>query len=304
MNIIITGGTGFIGKVLVARLQKEQHRIVVLTRNPEAARTSIGNIVEFVQWDGKTVGAWAQHVDGADAVINLAGESIGARRWSERQKQRIIESRLIATKAVVTAISQAKKKPSVLINASAVGYYGNVESGDVTESHPKGSGFLADLAERWEAEARAAETHGARVVLLRFGVILEKDGGALQRMLIPFKLFAGGWLGSGRQWFPWIHRDDVVEAILFALKNQSLSGPVNVSAPEAVMMKEFCLALGKAMHRPCWAPVPSFVLKTALGEMASMLLDGQRMVPKKLLDAGYSFRYSELADALKAIVNR
>jgi uncharacterized protein (TIGR01777 family) len=184
-----------------------------------------------------------------------------------------------------------------------VGYYGSVESGDVTEAHPKGDGFLADLCASWEEEARRAEQYGVRVAMLRFGVVLDKGGGAFEKLATPFRLFAGGWLGSGLQWFPWVHRDDVAGIILFALKNETISGPVNVAAPEAVTMKEFSQTLGRAMRRPCWAPVPGIALRMGLGELAGMLLTGQRVVPKKVVDAGYVFRHPSLARSLETILH-
>lgn len=301
MNIVLAGGTGFIGQALLEKLLEAKHSVILLTRNPGRARSLAGEFVKVEKWDGKTVGLWAQHIDDSDAVINLAGESIGEKRWTKARKALILNSRVDATKALVAAIAQSKKKPSVLVNQSAVGYYGNVETGDVGELHPKGNDFLADVADRWEQEARVAEALGVRVVTPRCGVVLEKDGGALKKMLIPFKLFVGGPLGSGHQWFPWVHRDDVVGAFLFALDTPKLSGPVNVAAPEAVTMKEFCSALGKTMRRPAWAPVPAFVLRAALGEMSFIVLTGQRVVPKKLLEAGYPFRYRTLDVALQAI---
>lgn len=301
MKIIVSGGTGFLGRPLVKRLLEANHSVVLLTRNPSSARDLKHESIQVEQWDGKSVGTWAQQMDGADAVINLAGESIGGKRWSERQKGCILNSRLDATKTLVSAIAQAKKKPSVFISASAVGYYGNVESGDVTESHPRGNDFLSDVCEKWEQESGKAVPLGVRVVNTRTGVVLEKGGGALKKMLFPFKLFAGGPLGSGEQWFPWVHRDDLIEIILSILQNPALSGPVNVSAPESVTMKEFCTALGKAIHRPSWAPVPAFVLRAALGEMSLIVLTGQRVVPKKLQEAGYTFRYPKLETALQTI---
>lgn len=299
MKIILTGGSGFLGKSLAEKLTADQHSVVILTRNPSKMPAMHG--VSVKHWDAKNVGDWVSEVDGADAVLNFAGESIGGKRWTARQKDNILGSRLNATRAVVEAIRKARRKPSVLINASGVGYYGHVEEGEVTESHPRGQGFLAEVCEQWENEAKAAEQFGVRVVRLRQGVVLESDGGALPRMTLPFKMFVGGYLGSGAQWFPWIHRDDLVGIVRFVLEHGALSGPVNVVAPEALTMKEFCAALGRALKRPSWAPVPSFVLKAALGEMSEMLLTGQRVVPAKLVQAGYHFKFSKLDDALSDI---
>lgn len=301
MKIILTGGTGFIGAPLRERLLEEGHDVILLTRNPSHAGSQPSGKLKTVFWDGKNPGPWADKINGADAVINLAGEPIAAKRWSDAQKKRIQESRLDATRAVVSAIQKAAKKPHLLINASAVGYYGNVPEGEVTEDHPRGTDFLSETCSRWEEAARTAEPLGVRVVRLRIGIVLEKNGGALKKMLPPFRFFMGGPLGSGRQWFPWIHREDVIGVILFALKNQNLSGPVNLTAPQSVTMKEFCTTLGQVMHRPSWAPVPAIVLKLLLGEMADLLLSGQKAVPKKLLEAGYSFQHPNLEEALKSL---
>jgi uncharacterized protein (TIGR01777 family) len=249
-----------------------------------------------------TRGEWTGHVQKADAVINLAGESIGGGRWTASRKDRIVSSRVNATRALLESIRQAEKKPSLFISSSAVGYYGPVESGDVTEDHPPGSGFLADVCLRWEQEAWAVGELGPRVVILRTGVVIGGKGGALERMVFPFRLYAGGPIGSGRQWFPWVHSDDVAGVILFALGSVALAGPVNVVAPECVDMRAFCAALGVALSRPSWFPVPAAALRAALGEMADMILTGQRVVPAKLLGLGYRFRHPALAEALASVV--
>lgn len=299
MRIVLAGATGFLGRAVTAELRQAGHELVLLTRDP--GRVPAAHGVTVAEWDGKTPGEWARQVDGAGAVVNLAGEPIAARRWTAERKGALAISRIQATKAVVAAIAKAKSPPGVLVNASAVGYYGDVPVGDVPETHPKGSGFLADLCEAWERAARTAEEHGVRVVSLRIGVALGRGGGAVDKMLPPFKLFAGGPLGSGRQWFPWVHRDDVAGVVSYAISDASLSGPVNVAAPEPATMKEFCAAFGRALGRPSWAPVPAFVLRLMLGEMAGMLLTGQRAVPARLAAAGYRFRHPALAGALEAV---
>jgi len=304
MEIVIAGGTGFIGRSLVGKLLQDGHNVVVLTRDGAGARQLVPDAVGFGLWDGKTSASCVQQINGADAVINLAGESLAGKRWSPKQKARIINSRLEATRAIVKAMEQAERCPSLLINASAVGYYGNVEHEQVTETHPQGGGFLALTCGLWEHEAIMARQLGVRVVLLRLGVVLDKAGGALARMVPAFRLFFGGRLGSGRQWFPWVHRDDVAGVVRFVLDNPDLCGPINVAAPEAVTMDEFCRSLGKALARPVWARVPGFVLRLALGEMSEMLLTGQRVVPQKLLQAGYEFLYPNLAQALDEIFKR
>ncbi|MBI3586747.1 MAG: TIGR01777 family protein [Ignavibacteriales bacterium] len=303
MKIILAGATGFIGQRLIKKLGESSHSLVLLSRNSSEARRHFGEMVQVEQWDARTLGAWAQHLDGADAVINLAGESISGKRWSQTQKQKILASRIDATNAIVEALAQANKKPHVLINASAVGYYGDVPEGNVTEDYPRGNDFLAETCGRWEQAALRAEQFGIRVACIRTGIVLDKNGGALKKLLLPFRLFAGGPLGTGKQWFPWIHIEDEIGAILLALKNQNIAGPVNLAAPESVTMRQFCSALGKAMRRPSWAPVPGFVLRIALGEMAGpLLLSGQRAVPKKLLAAGYAFRFPELNTALRDVL--
>lgn len=302
MKIIIAGGTGFIGKALIGRLVQDGHNLVLLTRNP--GKVSVKNTkLTLAHWDATTVGDWAKSVEGADAVINLTGETIAGKRWTRLQKQLIISSRIESTRALVSAIEHVQKKPTVFINASAVGFYGDVPSGDVTELFPKGDGFLADVCDEWESEARYAEKLRVRVVLPRFGVVLSRKGGALKKLMLPFSFFVGGHLGNGRQWFPWIHLDDVVGGMIFILNNHNISGPVNFSAPESVTMKEFCQSLGKALRRPSWAPVPGFMLRIALGEMANMLLTGQRVNPKKLLDSGYKFICPNLGVTLEEIVH-
>lgn len=282
MRIVVAGGTGFVGKALVQRLLEGGHRVTVLSRNENILNDLPRENLKIEKWNGKSLDAWATCIDGADAVVNLAGESIAAKRWSAEQKSTITGSRLDATRVIVNAIQKAVQKPKILINASGAGYYGNVNERSVDEDFPKGVGFLADTCETWENEAKKAEAFGIRVVLLRFGVILEKDGGALGKFIFPFKIFAGGPLGSGRQIFPWVHREDVIGAVIYSIQNIALSGPVNVAAPEVVSMKEFCAALGAVMHRPSWLPVPAFALKILLGEMAEeMLLSGVRVSPKK-----------------------
>lgn len=302
MNIVLAGATGFIGQRLVRKLQHEGHSLTLLSRRHSAPEESDLPGIAFAHWDGKTTGDWAKHIDGSDAVINLAGEPIAAKRWTRTQKERILSSRLNATGAIVDAIAKAAKRPEVLINASAVGYYGDVNEGEVTESHSPADDFLGTTCARWEQTAREAERSGVRVVMVRTGIVLEKSGGALKKLLLPFRLFAGGPLGSGNQWFPWIHIDDEVGAIVFALANKVLSGPVNLAAPEPATMREFCRALGQTMGRPSWAPVPGFVLQILLGEMSTMLLGGQKVVPKKLQEAGYRFTFPRLDLALRDVL--
>jgi len=302
MNIVLAGCTGFIGASLAQKLSEEGHSLILLARDSEKARGRAPRGTRVEEWDGASQGPLMAAVNGADAIINLAGAPV-AQRWTSAHKRRIRESRLGSTKALVAAIAAVKVKPKTLLNASGVGYYGDGADAELSEETPAGRGFLAEVCRDWEVEAARAEASGVRVVSLRIGVVLEKDGGALAKMLPPFYLFAGGPPGSGRQYFSWIHRDDVVGVALRALSDPAIRGPVNVTAPEPPMMKEFCAALGRALGRPSWAPVPSFVLRLALGEMAEMLLTGQRAAPKKLADSGFRFKYPSLDGALSAILS-
>lgn len=301
MKIVLAGGTGFIGAALTDALIARGDAVVLLARDAAAANARWGAKISVASWDGRNAGEWTVALDGADAVVNLSGESVAGGRWTPARKLTLIKSRVETTRALVAAISQAPKRPRILLNASAVGYYGGDPAGDSPEGAPQGRDFLASLCGQWEREAAAAEPLGLRVATMRFGVVLEKDGGALAKMLPPFKLFVGGPLGAGTQAFPWIHRDDAVGGILFLLDHE-VSGPANFVAPELLDNRAFSAALGRALRRPSFAPAPAFVLRLALGEMADMLLTGQRAVPKKLVEAGYKFKYPTADAALGAIL--
>jgi|CXWL01.1.fsa_nt_gi uncharacterized protein (TIGR01777 family) len=301
MTVIIAGGTGFLGSALIDALLARGDKVILLTRNPAAAHLRWDAKVDVRLWNAKDPGPWVLAFEKADAVINLAGENVASDRWTTERKLALIKSRIDPTRAIVAALAAASKRPKVFVCASAVGYYGGARKGDSPEDAPQGTDFLAALCGQWEREAQAAEKLGVRAVMPRIGVVLEKDGGALAKMLPPFKFGVGGRLGSGRQAFPWIHRDDVVGGILFLLE-KNISGPVNLAAPDLKTNAAFTKALGRALHRPAFFPVPGFVLKLALGEMSAMLLGGQRAIPKKLLDAGYQFKYPEIDKALAAIL--
>jgi uncharacterized protein (TIGR01777 family) len=302
MHVVIAGGTGLIGRKLIDALLQQNHHVLLLSRTPGKIHEHRSSLrMEF--WDANARDSLTEFLDGSDAVINLTGESIAGKRWTRIQKARIRSSRIESTQAIVAAIKQAKRKPSVLLNASAVGFYGNVPEGDVMEPHQQGEGFLADVCASWEAEALKAQESGVRVVLLRTGIVLDKRGGALQKILLPFQFFFGGPLGSGKQWFPWIHLLDEIGAILFVMGNEHLSGPLNLAAPEPVRMSEFCRTLGKILRRPSWIHVPAWALKLALGEMAEpLLLHGQKVIPQKLIAAGFTFQFPTLEDALKELL--
>ena len=299
MKIVLAGGSGFLGTALTHRLIRANHHVVLLSRSPERIRPAFPPTVEFERWDASSVGDWKFRLEGADAVINLTGESIASRRWTVRQKELIMSSRLNATEAIVSGMHQTRRRPGTLINASAVGIYGNQGDARLTEESLAGDDFLARVCERWERAAQIAEADGVRVALIRTGIVLDKDHGALEKLLIPFRLFAGGPLGIGNQWFPWVHLADELGAIIFALETPAVRGPINVASPHAVRLSEFCRTLGRTLHRPSWAPVPAFILRTILGEMADgLLLTSQRVVPKKLLELGYTFKYERLETAL------
>ena len=298
-RIVLTGATGFLGQPLVAALRHGGHQMVVLTRRPRSAEP--GAAVRFVAWnpDG-AAGPWAAEIDGADAVINLAGESIAGHRWTAEHKRRIRDSRVNATRSIAAAITGAARRPALLINGSAVGYYGSRGDQRLTEESPPGTDFLADVCVQWEEEAARAAITGTRVVCVRTGIVLERDGGALPQMLPPFRVGAGGPVGSGAQYWPWIHRQDWINLVLFLLAHPSASGAVNATAPNPVPNREFARELGRAMHRPALLPTPGFALKLLLGEMAdALLLSGQRALPAKAERLGYAFRFPHLDAALE-----
>lgn len=244
----------------------------------------------------------ASCLESADAVINLAGAPIADRRWTDARKQLLTESRVLATRSLVDALSRCSSKPRTLINASGIGYYGASDDRVLDEGSQRGHGFLADLCLAWEADALRAQKFGARVVTLRTGMVLGKDGGALPKMLLPFRLFAGGPILPGTQWVSWIHREDHIGVIRWALTTPTVSGPVNAVAPEPVTMSQFCKVLGQSSHRPSWLPVPGFILNIALGELATLMTTGQRIYPERALSGGYVFHYKTLAPALQHIL--
>jgi uncharacterized protein (TIGR01777 family) len=299
MKIVIAGGTGFLGSALTAALGADGHDVVILTRRSSARPRD-------VMWTPNgEIGAWASEVNGAGAIVNLAGESIAAKRWSAAQKQRILDSRILATRSLAAAIGAAATPPPVFVSGSAVGYYGPRGDEPVTEETPAGSDFLARVCAQWEAEAMRAASDRTRVVSVRTGVVLEKSGGALPQMALPFRLFAGGPVGSGRQYLPWIHRDDWVGLVRWTIATPSASGPLNLTGPQPVTNTQFARALGRALHRPAFMPAPAFALRLALGELAdALLLSGQRALPAKAERGGYRFKYSTADEALRAIYSQ
>ncbi len=298
MKLIVAGGTGFIGSTLCNRLLERGHSITVLTRRPSPPTISANK--KWLTWNPPARGPWEQAIDGADGVINLAGEPIAAKRWTQAQKERIRSSRVNTTRALVDAIANTRNWPKVLLNGSAIGYYGPRGDESLTEEAQPGGDFLSRVCIDWESEAKRLEGHGVRVLTLRTGLVLGKGGAALAKMVPPFKLFVGGPLGSGKQWVSWIHMEDEIGLILFLLEHSNAHGAVNATAPNPVTMREFCRTLGKVLRRPSWAPVPGFALRLLLGEMADMLLTGQRVLPAKASSLGYTFRYPTLPEALQA----
>ena len=296
MKLVIAGASGFIGSMLVERLWQGGDALVLLSRKPRSPAAAPNT--KWLVWEPGESGGWEESVDGADGIVNLAGEGIAEKRWTEGQKERIRSSRIDSTRALVHAIAKAKAKPKFLINASAVGYYGARDDETLTEESAPGKDYLARVCVAWEQEAKRAEEFGVRVALLRTGIVLGKGEGALAKMVKPFKFFVGGRLGSGKQWMPWIHVEDEVGLILFLMANENAYGAFNATAPNPVTMEEFCKALGKFLKRPSWAPVPASALTLLLGEMAEMLLTGQKAVPKAAQDLGYRFRYPTILEAL------
>jgi uncharacterized protein (TIGR01777 family) len=294
MKIVVAGGTGFLGSALVDGWRRDANEVVVLTRRPRS-RDQIG-------WSpGTSDTSWVKALDGADAVVNLAGETIAGGRWSVARKAAIRDSRIRATRALASALTLAARPPGVFVSASGVGVYGPRADEPVTEETPPGFDFLASVCREWEAEALEASTV-ARVVLLRTGLVLSMNGGALEQISLPFRFFAGGVIGSGRQHMSWIHLEDWVAMVRWALATTTLSGPLNLTAPNPVTNAEFTRELAHALGRPAFVPAPAFALRLALGEMAdALLLTGQRVLPAKALSLGFRFRYEKLGEALRAV---
>ncbi|MEA5451366.1 TIGR01777 family oxidoreductase [Leptolyngbya sp. CCNP1308] len=306
MKIAITGATGFVGSRLVERLQADGHTVVVLTRSVDHGRRVFPETafpkVAVVGYSPLESGNWQTGVlSGCDGVVNLAGAPI-SERWSDEHKQAIMDSRKIGTEKLVEALAKADPKPAVWVNASAIGYYGTSESATFDEtSAPIEDDFLSQVCQAWEGAAQSVKDYGTRLVILRFGIVLGM-GGAVAKMLTPFRMFAGGPIGSGRQWFSWIHRDDLVSLIVQALNDSQMEGVYNATAPNPVRMEEFCKTLGKVLNRPSWLPVPDFVLETILGDGAQVVLEGQQVLPKRTEASGFTYHYAKVKDALDEIV--
>jgi uncharacterized protein (TIGR01777 family) len=306
MRVFVTGGTGLVGSRLVEKLRERGDQALLLSRRPESVKR-VGDAVNVVAGDPVQAGPWMDALKDCDAVVHLAGEGIFNRRWSQEFKDLIYSSRIKSTENIVTALVRAKASgsmPRTLVSGSAIGYYGPHGDEELSEESLAGNDFLARVCIDWEKAALAAVGQGCRVVLLRTGVVLDPLGGALAKMLTPFKMFAGGPIGSGKQSMSWIHHEDEVGLILFALDHPEVAGPLNATAPRPVTNKEFGNALGKVLGRPSFLPTPAFALRLLLGESAQIVTEGQRVLPRKALAAGYAFKFTEVEGALRNLLGR
>ena len=303
MRVIISGGNGLIGRALTNNLLSDDHEVDIISRRPEKIRNlPLG--VKAISWSQSSL---TEHMEGADAVVNLVGASIAGdnplnMRWTPNRKKQILESRVIGGERITQAIQSVVNKPSVLIQQSAVGYYGALGDEIVDETFSNGKDFLADVTRQWEDSTKAVETLGVRRVITRTGLVFSPSGGIFPLFKLPFYLFVGGQIGNGGQYLSWIHIDDLVNAIRFLIKNEGAQGVFNATSPNPLKNRDFTNALGKAMHRPSFIPVPSFALKFVLGEASTLALDGQRVMPKRLLEAGYQFNYRTIAEALPSLL--
>ena len=307
MRVIITGGTGLIGRTLSTDLASDGHDVIVLSRAPERA-AGLPEGVRVERWDARTADGWGHLAEGADAIVNLAGANLGGKsffpsRWTPERKRLIRDSRVHAGRAVLEAVEGARVKPKVVIQASGVGYYGPTGDEIVTEDTPPGDDFLATLAsEEWEPSTAPVERMGVRRAIIRSGAVLDAKEGALPRLLLAYRLFVGGYLGSGKQWLPWIHKKDEAAAIRFLIENEEASGPLNLTAPGALTHAEFGKVAGRVMGRPSYIRVPGFALRLAFGEVSKVVLEGQQAIPKRLLELGFNFRFPKAEAALRDLL--
>jgi uncharacterized protein (TIGR01777 family) len=302
MRVIIAGATGFIGQALCRALYRD-YELVVLTRDARRGGGVVKEYARVAEWDARTTSGWARQVEGAAAIVNLAGENLAEGRWTASRKTSILQSRTNSANAIMDAVEGARSKPGVVVQASAVGYYGSRGDEVLNEAAPSGTGLLADVCRRVEATAARAARQKVRHVELRTGLVLGRHGGALPSLMRPFQLFIGGRVGSGRQWVSWISLHDAVRAIRFLIENADARGPFNVTAPDPVTMRQFSQTLGQVLHRPAWAILPAFAARLAFGEMADeVLLASQRVGPKRLLEAGFKFDYPDLKAALEVVL--
>ncbi|NJD23035.1 MAG: TIGR01777 family protein [Melioribacter sp.] len=301
-KVIITGATGFIGKRITEELITRGDEVTIFTRSVENAKQKIPNAYDYVEWNPE-LNDWSHKLEDKDAVVHLAGENVMAKRWNLKHKKNILSSRVEGTRSLVNAIGRLKNKPEVFITASAVGYYGNSEK-PVNENSEPGEDFLAEVVNAWEKEAGNVESYGVRRVSIRTGIVLDANEGALVPMINQFKFFVGGPIGKGKQWFPWVHIDDVVGIFLFALNNQNVRGALNASSPNPLRMKEFCKTLGNIMHRPSLFKVPAFTIKILFGEAADVLLNGAQVIPDRTIKAGYKFKFESAEESLRNLLHK
>lgn len=302
-RIIIAGASGFIGRAVVRDLARSTYQVVALTRKAKAARDLFPPGVQAVAWDGRTAAGWGHLADGALALVNLAGDSLARGRWTRAKKERILTSRLLPGAALVEAVRAARTKPCVFVQASAVGFYGNAGEAELDESSPAGTGFLAAVVGDWEASTAEVEALGVRRAVIRSGLVLGRSGGVWPSLIRPLRLFAGGPLGSGRQWFSWISLDDEVRAIRFLIEHEGLTGTFDLTAPQPLRQGELCRIIGTALHRPCWVPVPAFLLRLLFGAKAGeTLLVSQRVFPRRLAAAGFEFCHPGAAAAVASLL--
>ncbi len=308
MQVFVTGGTGLIGSRLIHRLLTRGDQPVVLTRRYAAARQMMGPDCKIVEGDPMKPGDWQDAAADCDAVVNLAGENLFKHRWNAAFKALMTDSRLLSTRHVVAALARKPNRGDgqrkILVNASAIGYYGPHGDEELTEDSPPASDYLAKLCVDWERAARAAESSGVRCALVRIGIVLDKEGGALAQLLTPFRIGAGGPVAGGKQWMSWIHHEDMTGVLLLALDNPEAVGPLNGTAPNPATNRDFSTALGKALHRPSFFPTPRFMLRAMLGESADVVATGQRVLPKRTLALGYSYKFPHIDAALEEIVGK
>ncbi len=300
MKILIAGGSGLIGSALARHYIQKGQEVYILSRRGSTA--ALPPKAQGVEWDARSAEGWGELMEAVDVVINLTGENLGAGRWTEQRKERFYSSRIQSGRALIEAMRQSSRKPTTMVQSSAVGYYGDGGDQVLDESNPPGKDFLARLCVDWEESTREAEFMGVRRIILRTGVVLAEGAEVLNRLILPFRFFVGGPLGSGRQWLPWIHMADVVGAVDFLVENPNLSGAFNLSAPQPVQNATFGKTLARILRRPYWLPVPAFALKLVLGEMSKLVLEGQRAIPKRLLEYGYAFHFSEHEAALRDLL--
>lgn len=301
-KIIITGATGLIGIKLCNALIKRGDEITIFTRNIQKGKRELPEVKKFVEWDYRKPEQWKSELNRKDAVIHLAGANLAGRRWSEQYKKIIIDSRLTSTKNLILGMEEIDEKPGLFICASAVGYYGDKDEELITEQSPPSNDFLSELCKRWELEASKAEFLGIRRVSLRQAPVLSKNDGMIKEMKLPFKLFLGGPIGTGKQWLPWIHIEDLVNIYLFLLENKNITGPVNASSPNPVRMSEFADVMGKILQRPSYFKIPKFLIRIIKGDLADSITASQRVIPKKLLDAGFDFNFKDVQTSLRDLL--